>query len=171
MINLAIKKQEESVKITAIRRLTKTITTVVLVLYVVTASGLLGWWWWLERSRERSSLEIAELNAKLAEKVDEEAIARRLLARTKSVKTFVNNRRKIAPEIELQANLSVTVETMNYDSDKEIVNIAVSAPNPDEINKFVSVLSERYANVRLEKVGWEEESGWTGTVAYWGESE
>lgn len=167
-INLAIKKHEESAQRIAVRRWVKSITTVILIIYVVGAGGLLGWWWYTSSSSKRVNQELVDLTVRVEGLSQQEAVARRLSARTQSVATFLDGRRNITEEIELVTDSNLVVDTWEYDGGRGITRMIVSGGTKDDIEALADTLVGKYTQVKLLAVRWSVEFGWTGEFTYGG---
>ena len=165
MINLLPKKNEESKATNGIKKMSRVITTIVLVLYIVGAAGYLGWTVYQSTKTVRVSAELEKLKNDVAGKATEEVLVRKLAAKSTEINSFVSSRPDIINITDLLINAPSPVSQWTFDAATNTQKIQTSASSSAQVNDLVSYLANKYSQVKLERITFAKESGWIGVVS------
>lgn len=163
-----VAKSEESARIAKIRRLVKSVTTIVLVGYIVVVAGLVGWWGYISNREKKVSIEMESLTVKVATKSEVEVAMKKLADRTKIVSEFLDGRVEVAADVGVLSGSELVVSEWTYEAGSGGQSTVVGPSEVEKIENFVNYLEDSYNNVSLENISWRNGIGWTGKVNFSG---
>lgn len=164
MINLAINKREESKALVAVRRLTRTATTVILVLYLIGAAGFVGYWLITRNQLNQTSLEMTKLDAQLASKAELEVTVRRLDSKAREINSYLNSRPDTGKMIDVLLGADVLVSGWTYDHAKDTQRISVSTAQSSGVSRLSQYLTRSYRNVNVSSLTYSKDNSWLGVI-------
>lgn len=164
MINFVVKEEKKNTELDRIRRLVMGVTTAILVMYIVAAAGMIGWKWYWEGKATADQKDLNGLTEQIVAKSTTEVLIRKLAARSKTTKNFLDSRLDVYQSaVNLSNNPLVTINKWNYESlTKQSADLAASSTAV--LADISKQLSEKYTTAQINQTGWSKEFGWVTVV-------
>ena len=148
-----------------VKRLTVTVTTIVLVGYVVAAAAIGGFGWYQSKRNEKVSTELIDLNLRVTALVRQEAMVNRYGDRVEKMAAFLDGRRELNEELLKLVDLALPVVAWGSDQ-SGVQQVTLKAAGALEIDAYTKVLSDSFSFVRIDTVAYRLEEGlWTAVIS------
>ena len=163
-INFLVKKGPNEA-LGRVKRLTVTVTTIVLVGYVVAAAAIGGFGWYQSKRNEKVSTELIDLNLRVTALVRQEAMVNRYGDRVEKMAAFLDGRRELNEELLKLVDLALPVSAWSSDQ-SGVQQVTLKAAGALDIDAYAKILSNSFSFVRIDTVAYRLEEGlWTAVIS------
>ncbi len=170
MINFVSRDEKKAESISKVRHTVMVWTTFVLGIYLVVMAGMTGWSLLWNNKEKKASQNIENMKNSIANYSDAEVAVWKLAERTTLISDFMGEKLNFAEEAKYFADSGFVIIGWDADSSGK-QSITASGDSPEKLKEFEVYIQNKYEAVKVERIMWSEETGWSGKFIVSGKKE